>query len=168
MNLPLLGLLDGISPIWWLAAGLILIGLRLVVSAAVLIWPAVAALFVSIAIWLNPPLSGLGQIGLFALFTLVLLIAARAVQARSAGAPFLGGRTKREADELVGREAVVENFHWHEGQVSIDGDLWPARLDGRKSPEVGEEVRVIATDGLVVWVRRKPRPTSGSDEAEVE
>ncbi len=157
MNLPLPGLLEGISPLWWLAAALLLLGIEALTVTTYLLWPALAATALAAILWLNPALSGIGQIGAFAILTIVFILIGRPVASR-----FRGGdgarKLNRRADNLVGREAVVETFHWHEGQVNIDGVVWPARLEGRKSPEIGERVRVIAADGIVVWVKRLPRP----------
>ncbi|MCB1374159.1 MAG: NfeD family protein, partial [Rhodobacteraceae bacterium] len=55
----------------------------------------------------------------------------------------------------VGREAEVVAFSWHEGQVTVDGVPWPARLDGGDVKlDPGDRVRIIAADGIVVWVRK--------------
>ena len=156
MNLPLIGLLDGISPLWWLAVALLLVGIEAVTVTTHLIWPALAASVVAIVLWLNPGLSGIGQIGIFAFLTIAFVLVGRILIDRFGITPEGRKALNRRTENLIGRDAIVENFHWHEGQVNIDGVIWPARLDGRKSPEVGELVRVIATDGIVVWVRRLP------------
>jgi inner membrane protein len=166
MTLPLIGLLNGISPLWWLAAGLVLLGLEAVTVTTHLIWPALAALGVAILLWLFPGISGIAQLGLFAALTIALIPVGRTLLERL-GSGDGSKRLNRRADQLVGREAVVETFHWHEGQVNIDGVIWPARLDGRKTPEVGEHVRVIAADGIVVWVRRLPGAQKVGDRQEL-
>lgn len=156
MNLPLLGLLDGVSPLWWVAAAILLFGIEALTVTTHLLWPAFAALMLALVLWLDAGLSGIAQIGLFALLTILFLFLGRAFMSRFAKDE-TGRRLNRRTDDLIGREAVVETFHWHEGQVNIDGVIWPARLEGRKSPEVGERVRVIAADGIVVWVKRLPQ-----------
>lgn len=159
MNLPLLGLLTGISPLWWLAAAILLAGLEALTVTTHLIWPALAAALTALLLWLMPGLSGVAQIGFFAVFTILFIFAGRAVLNRRAAGGDPAGRLNRRSSQLIGREAIVETFHWHEGQVNIDGVIWPARLDeGRKAPAPGERVRVIAADGIVVWVRRIPGP----------
>ncbi|WP_424931427.1 NfeD family protein [Amaricoccus macauensis] len=155
MNLPLLGLLTGISPLWWVAIALFLLGLEAVIVSTHLLWPALAAFGVALALWAVPEMSGIGQIGLFAALTIAFVVIGRTIPGRF-GRGEDGKPLNRRTEGLIGREAVVETFHWHEGQVNIDGVVWPARLDGRKSPEIGERVKVIAADGIVVWVRRLP------------
>lgn len=77
-----------------------------------------------------------------------LILVARSLPQRRGAGP------DRRADRLAGREAVVIGFDFHEGQVSIDGVAWSARLDGNVlTPAPGDRVRVTAADGRVVWVR---------------
>lgn len=165
MTLPLLGLLDGISPLWWVAAAVLLFAIEALTVTTHLLWPALAALSLALVLWLDPGLSGVAQIGFFALLTILFIFLGRAFMSRFARDE-TGRRLNRRTEDLIGREAVVESFHWHEGQVNIDGVIWPARLDGRKSPEVGERVRVIAADGIVVWVKRLPQqpPMEAEDQ----
>jgi inner membrane protein len=164
VNLPLLGLLHGISPLWWIAAALLLAAFRALGAAAIPVWPALAALLVALGLWLDPAMSGIAQVGLFALAAIIFLVLGRLVPGRFGKEE--ASRRRRRTQELIGRDAIVESFHWHEGQVTIDGATWPARLDGRKSPEVGERVRVIAADGIVVWVKRLPQPPLDPPDAD--
>jgi membrane protein implicated in regulation of membrane protease activity len=47
----------------------------------------------------------------------------------------------------------VVSFEYGEGQVTVDGTPWPARLaEGASTPPPGARVRVTAADGIVVWV----------------
>jgi membrane protein implicated in regulation of membrane protease activity len=49
---------------------------------------------------------------------------------------------------------VVLSFEHGEGKVDVDGIPWPARIEGpAPTPVPGERVRVVAADGIVVWVR---------------
>lgn len=150
----LLGLLGGISPWWWIAFAIALGALEMVTVTTYLIWPALAAFLTGLFMWLIPDLSGGGQVTFFAIWTMVFLVVGRTLVQRSDAARRSGGTLNRRADQLVGREAVVESFEFHEGKVVIDGVPWPARLEGSRTPEIGERVRVIAADGIVVWVKR--------------
>jgi membrane protein implicated in regulation of membrane protease activity len=150
----MLGWLAGISPWWWIALAILLAAAEMLTVTTVLMGAAGAALATGLALWLAPGLGGAEQVALFAALTIVLTFAGRALVARY-GQP--GGpptALNRRADRLVGREAVVVSFRFGEGQVTIDGVPWPARLDeGAASPEPGSRVRVVATDGIVVRVR---------------
>ena len=40
-----------------------------------------------------------------------------------------------------------------EGKVEVDGVPWPARLEAMSPvPAPGDRVRILAADGIVVWV----------------
>lgn len=153
-GMPLLGLLTGISPWWWIAFAIALMGLEMVTVTTYLVWPALAAFLTGLFMWLIPDLSGGGQITFFALWTIVFLTLGRTLVQRNDRRGDAAGRLNRRADQLVGRDAIVESFDFHEGKVVIDGVPWPARLEGSRTPEIGERVRVIAADGIVVWVKR--------------
>jgi membrane-bound serine protease (ClpP class) len=52
------------------------------------------------------------------------------------------------AEALIGRSAVVET----RTQVRVAGELWRARSDDELQP--GEEVKVLAVDGMTLSVER--------------
>jgi membrane-bound serine protease (ClpP class) len=54
------------------------------------------------------------------------------------------------AETLIGREAVVSTDCRPSGQVRLDGEIWEARCDSGAA--VGDKVRVIGRDGLVLVV----------------
>ena len=155
-GLPFLGLLEGISPWWWVALAIALGAFEMVTVTTYLIWSALAAFLTALFLWLVPGLSGGGQLTFFALWTIIFLAIGRTLVLRSDARGDGAGKLNRRGEQLVGREALVESFDFHEGRVVIDGVPWPARLEGSKTPEIGERVRVIAADGIVVWVKRIP------------
>jgi hypothetical protein len=155
-----MSLLTDISPGWWLALAILLAGAEALTVTTHLIWPALAAACVALALWLVPGLPGAAQLGLFALLTIVLLFALRGPLARISGASGARGLNRR-AEALVGREALVESFDGHEGRVKIDGVLWPARLSDGPAPRPGDRVRVSAADGIVVRVAALSEPEAG-------
>ncbi len=146
-------LLQGISPWWWVALAILLAAAEMVTVTTVLISAATAALVTALWLWLVPHLSGAGQIAVFGLFAIAFTFAGRAVVGRFG----VGGepdKLNRRAAALIGREATVIDFLYQEGQVTIDGMPWPARLrdESGPAPEPGNRVRVVGTDGIVVWV----------------
>ena len=54
------------------------------------------------------------------------------------------------AETLIGKEAVVTVDCRPNGQVRLDGEIWEARCDAGAA--VGDKVRVIGRDGLVLVV----------------
>ncbi|HET9067400.1 MAG TPA: NfeD family protein [Amaricoccus sp.] len=147
-------LLDGISPWWWVALAILLAAAEMVTITTVLVWAAAAALITAILLWIAPGLGGYEQVGIFAALSIVFFFVGRALVARF-GQPGGDGAAglNRRAAQLVGREAMVTSFEHGEGQVSVDGVLWPARLDaGAPTPAPGDRVKIVATDGIVVQV----------------
>ena len=146
-------LLDAISPWWWVALAILLAAAEMVTITTVLVWAAVAALITAILLWLVFGLGPFEQIGIFAALSIVFFFVGRALVGRygqpGGGDPVLN----RRAAQLVGRDAVVVAFDHGEGQVTVDGVPWPARLEGPTAPAPGDRVVIVAADGIVVRVR---------------
>lgn len=152
MNLPV-AFLEGISPWWWVAAAILLAAIEMLTVSTVMIWSAAAAMVVAILLWVAPGLPGAVQVAVFGALSIAFTFAGRAAVARYGDGDRQASTLNRRADRLVGREGVVIAFAGGEGRVTIDGEPWPARLDGAEpAPVPGDRVRVVAADGMVVWV----------------
>jgi hypothetical protein len=152
MDFTLFGFLDGISPLWWLALGILLAGLEMVTVSFFLIWPGLAAATIAVLLWLLPGLGGNAQVGLFAVLAVGYTFAGRGLF-RVRGQPESEAPgLNRRAVQFVGRQAVViETRAGGEARVEIDGIPWSARFDGEAAP-AGSRVRVTGSDGLVLIV----------------
>lgn len=151
--MPFLELMQGLSPWWWVALAILLATVEMVTVTTLLIWSSLAALLTALALWAAPAMGGAEQIALFAGLSIAFTFAGRWLVDRY-GRPSVGGKLNRRAEQLVGREGTVLAFDHHEGKVELDGVPWPARLDGTaNTPSVGGRVKVIAADGIVIWVR---------------
>ena len=149
----MLGALQGISPWWWVAAAILLAAVEMVTVTTVVVWAALAALVTALALWAAPGMGGAEQVALFATCAIAFTLAGRALVGRF-GRQEEVGQLNRRAAQIVGREAVVDRFDHDEGQVTVDGVPWPARLeDGAVTPGVGSRVRIVSADGIVVRVR---------------
>ncbi len=154
-----MGVIQGISPWWWVALAILLAAAEMVTVTTFLISAAAAALVTALWLWLVPHLSAAGQIAVFGVFAIAFTFAGRAVVGRFG----VGGgpdKLNRRAAQLIGREAVVIDFAYREGQVTVDGMPWPARLrdEGDPPPAPGQRVRVVGADGIVVWVEALAEP----------
>jgi membrane protein implicated in regulation of membrane protease activity len=146
-------LLEDISPWWWVALAILLAAAEMVTVTTVLVWSAGAALVTALALWAAPGLGGAQQIALFGALSIAFTFAGRWLVDRF-GRRGDGVKLNRRAEQLVGRDGVVLVFEHGEGKVDVDGVPWPARLEGpARTPAPGERVRVVAADGIVVWVR---------------
>jgi len=61
------------SPWLWLALGIMLVALEILVPSFVVIWPGLAAMLMALLVWLAPGLSGQALVALFAALSIVLL-----------------------------------------------------------------------------------------------
>jgi inner membrane protein len=152
------GLLEGISPWWWVALAILLAAIEMLTPTTLMIWSALAALVTAAALWLAPELGWAVQIAIFALLSIAFTFAGRALFRSYGDGKDSAAGLNRRAAQLIGREAVVLAFAAREGEVTVDGVQWPARLDGEAAtPAPGDRVRVVAADGIVVRVQ----PLSG-------
>lgn len=146
--------LTGISPWWWIAFAILLAAAEMVTATTVLISSSVAALATALLLWIAPGLTGAGQVAVFGALSIAFTFAGRALVARYGDGAGRPGTLNRRAAQLIGREAIVTEFTAESGQVTIDGMPWPARLsEGTPTPAPGARVRVVAADGIVVWIR---------------
>jgi hypothetical protein len=137
-------LVDGIGPAWlWVLAGLVLMGLELVVSGIFLLWIGLAALVTGLAVALAPmpwPLQLLLASGLAVAFVLVA--------SRRAKGP--ASTLNRGAQALIGRECPLDApITGGEGRVRFDDTIW--RVAGSDAP-AGTRVRVVGVEGTVLRV----------------
>ena len=68
-----------------------------------------------------------------------------------------GQRRKLSAgiEEMIGKEAVVRTILSPKGTVLAEGELWTAIAED-STIEPGEEVIITRTEGLKLWVTKKP------------
>lgn len=144
--------LNGISPWWWVAAALALGTIEILTFSFFLIWPALAAFFVAIFLWIFPESSGATQILIFAVLSAVLtLIGRQWVMSRKPTSenPGLNNR----ASALIGRNAVlIEDLSGTAlGNVEVDGIRWRARLESDgETAATGTSLRITSTEGMVL------------------
>ena len=138
----------------WMALGLVLLGLEIVVPGIFLLWIGIAAIIVGTltlmiggaALW-----SWQLQIVLFLILSLVSAYIGKRVMAKSEGVsdePFLNQR----AEQLVGRTATLaEPIAEGRGRIKLGDTQW--RVSGPDLP-VGTKVKVVSTDGSELSVEK--------------
>lgn len=140
------------QPFWiWLAIGVLLLAVEAALSTEWLLWPAVAAGVVAVATALGLDLGFAGEVGLFAILTVVATLFSRRLIQRvnPDDKPDVNDRDAR----LIGQKArVVEPFVDGRGRVFISGAEWAAEIEG-DGPPVGDSVIVEASLGSGLKVR---------------
>ena len=144
-----MGIIDAVRMTPWLVwviAGLVMLGLEVVVPGAFLMWIGLAAL-------------GTGLIALVADFGFAWEVATFA--ALAAIFVYVGLHLRRpprrlntQSAGLAGREATSISFTGRTGRVRVGDSDWSARLPADAAiPEPGARLRVEGVDGTVLIVR---------------
>ena len=132
----------------WLIAGLLLIGVEVLVPGVFMLWLGLAALLVGLLAFVVD-LHWQTQILLFAVFAAAAVPVWRRLARRSKAEisnPFLNRRT----DALVGRVFTLEKpIQDGSGTVRIDDTIW--RVTGPDTP-AGSRIRVVKADGAMLTV----------------
>ena len=156
-------MLDGIESYWlWLAAGLALAGLEMVVPGVYLIWMGLAALATGILVFASEP-PFLIQIISFVFLTLIFAFSARRwLQDKPIEStdPLMNNRAGR----LMGQTAVVTAaITSGEGRVRVGDGEWMA--SGPDAP-VGTRVRIAGHIGGILSVEPfELPPPAGSEQS---
>jgi membrane protein implicated in regulation of membrane protease activity len=137
----------------WMIGGVLLLAAEMLVPGVFLVWIGIAAVVTGLfALLLDIGLAG--QLGLFALYSVLAVLVGRrfyAVGGTDSVDPLLNDRAAR----LVGRRVlVVEAVDEDSGRVRVGDSEWSAR-GGPGAP--GERVRITGVDGncLIVEAERR-------------
>ncbi|MGE0224366.1 MAG: NfeD family protein [Acetobacteraceae bacterium] len=140
----------GLTPgIVWIFAGLVMLGLEVVLPGAFLMWIGIAAVGTGIGILLT-------DIGFAAAVVTFAVLAALSV--------WVGLHLRRpprrlntQSAGLAGREAISIGFTGRTGRVRVGDSDWSARVPPDVPiPEPGTRLRVEGVDGTVLIVRPDP------------
>jgi len=136
----------------WIVAGLILLGLELVVPGGFLLWMGISGIATGLLSMVQPmpwPLQWLifGALSLATIFAWVRWN-------RNAPTPTDRPYLNRRADHLIGQEAVLEQaIAQGYGRVVLGDTVW--RVSGPELP-VGQKVRIVGSEGAVLKVEEIP------------
>jgi membrane protein implicated in regulation of membrane protease activity len=132
----------------WLVAGLILLGLELVLPGGFLLWMGISGIITGLVTMVQPMPWSLQWLIFGALSLLTIAIWVRWNRSRPAASdrPFLN----RRADYFIGHETVLEQaIEQGYGRVVLGDTVW--RVSGPDLP-VGQAVRIVGSDGAVLNV----------------
>ena len=143
--------------IFWTILGAILIVAEIFTTGFVLLWFGIGALAAALA-----NLAGVTSIPLqfliFALVSIGLTAASRAIFVNYFSREKSGGDLKTGADALPGKVGTVVTSSQgalHEGAVKLFGSTWTTYpADGEDPLEAGERVQVERVQGASIYVRR--------------
>jgi membrane protein implicated in regulation of membrane protease activity len=143
-----IGFLTENGPWSWIIAGLILLGLELVVPGGFLVWLGIGGILTGL-LTLFQPLPWAVQWLIFGIFSLVSIVLWVRVSRRRRAAkaePELNRRT----DHFIGHEAELETpISDGFGRLSLGDTIW--RITGPDLP-AGQRIRIVGADGAVLRV----------------
>lgn len=159
----LIAQLWGLTPWHWAALGVALTAIEVMVPSTFLIWPAMSAFAVAVALWIDPNIEWRAQVLGFAILAVISsgIWAAYYVKRQKSGDhPTLN----RRLDRYTGRRLVLEHGLAATGGPIVLGDSeWPARPAGDGAIAPGTTVEVTGNDGGLLIVA--PLAESGTPAA---
>ncbi len=136
---------------WWILAAALMI-LEVFTPGAFFLWMGVAAGVVGLLLLVAPATSWQIQLLLFAVLSIVSIVAWRAYLKRhptESDRPALN----RRGEQYIGRSfTLVEPIVNGHGRVKVDDTVW--RIEGEDCP-AGATVKVVATEGAFLKVERQ-------------
>ncbi|MEH6401885.1 MAG: NfeD family protein [Sneathiella sp.] len=136
---------------WW-SFGVVLVILEIFAPTFVLLWLGAAAIVVGFAVLLFPSMTWEYQWALFAIFSILSIIAARFFLKSRPGVEDNFKLNKRGA-QYVGRSFVLsEAIENNRGKIHVDDTQWSV---SGSDMEQGSQVTVTGTDGTLLVVEAK-------------
>ncbi|NMA98685.1 MAG: NfeD family protein [Phyllobacteriaceae bacterium] len=136
------------GPWSWIIAGLVILGLELVVSGFFLVWLGIAAVLTGL-ITLAQPLPWPWQWLIFGVLSLASILVWTSISRRrraNSTEPELNRRT----DRYIGHEAVLDRpIVDGYGRLALGDTIW--RITGPDLP-IGQRIRIVGADGAVLRV----------------
>lgn len=136
------------GPWSWIIAGLVILGLELMVSGFFLVWLGIAAVLTGL-ITLAQPLPWAWQWLIFGALSLASILVWTTVSRRrraNSTEPELNRRT----DRYIGHEAVLDRpIVDGYGRLALGDTIW--RISGPDLP-IGQRIRIVGADGAVLRV----------------
>jgi inner membrane protein len=136
------------GPWAWIIAGLVMLGLELLLPGGYLLWMGISGVITGIVVLLwaiGWPLQWL-IFGVLSLVSIALWVRWTRNRPSPTDRPYLN----RRAEQLVGQEAVLEQpIQQGFGRVVLGDTVW--RVSGGDLP-LGQRVRIVGSDGAVLKV----------------
>lgn len=137
----------------WLICGVIGLGLELILPGLIVLFFGCGALITGIATWIFPSLQIEGQLVVFLVSSIVLLLMFRKMLKRR----FFDKKTETSdelADEYIGKLAVaLHDFENGRGEVEFKGSKW----DAISSDDIhkGEDVIIVNRESIKLIVEKQ-------------
>jgi len=142
--------------IWqiWLVVALVFVIIEIFTSGFAVACFSVGCVFSSILAALN--LSMTWQCLGFAVGTFLAFVLIRPFVLKYLDRKTNGNEVKTNMDNIIGKTGVVTERIEEDGygRVKIDGDDWKAKTEDGTSAEVGEKLKVVSYESIILTVKR--------------
>ncbi|MCU7812911.1 MAG: NfeD family protein [Candidatus Thiodiazotropha sp. (ex Notomyrtea botanica)] len=135
----------------WLILAVLLMILEVFSPGAFLLWLGLAAGVVGLLLLIMPDLSWQVQILLFALLSVMIIVAVRAFLQRrpiETDQPHLNRRGEQYLDRVFTLQEAIVNG---EGKIRVDDSTW--KINGEDCP-AGTRIKITGVQGVVLLVNR--------------
>lgn len=133
---------------WWIFAVALII-LEILAPSFFALWLAIAAFVTGLALFLMPELQWQTQIFMFAVLSVISIIAWRRYYAKNpieTDQPMLNRRGEQYIGRVITLKMPIEDG---QGKVQVDDSTW--KVEGKDCP-VGTKVKIVSVDNVVFQV----------------
>lgn len=136
---------------WWIA-GVLLLGIEIMLPAQVFLWLGISAGVTGGIVLIGPGIGWQWQLVLFGVFSVGSIVGWRLYQKKfppESDEPMLN----RRGTQYVGRTfELTEEMALGRGKISVDDTSWRAVCDNETDLPAGSRVKVIDIDGTILKV----------------
>jgi inner membrane protein len=144
---------------WW-ALAVILAAFEIVVPTTYLLWPAISAALVGLAVALFGQFDWRLQVLSFAVLAVVTTVIWVRWWRNRPETKTVSSLNSRSARYIGRRLHLTKDVPDGRGQIQLDDTWWPARTESGESLKTGDQVEVVASDGSVLVIKPVARPAA--------
>ena len=137
---------------WW-AFAVALAALEIMAPTTYLLWPAISAALVGLAVAVIGPFDWRLQVLVFAVLSLAVTIIGSRWWRRQPAAHKISGLNARGEGYVGRRLHLTKDAVDGRCQIHLDDTWWSARTERGENPRAGDMVEVVASDGAVLVIR---------------
>ena len=147
----LMQFLQDMNGVRWLVLGVILMLVEVVTGTTYILWPAIAALFLGVMVFILPVLGWQMQLLLFfILSTALMFIGHKYIRPKMKGGE--PSDLNDRARSMVGmRVKAIADFDTGRGRVQVGDTQWRASMNSGDA-KAGDELRVVSVKGTTLTV----------------
>ena len=146
----LMQFLQDMNGVRWLVLGVILMLVEVVTGTTYILWPAIAALFLGVVVFIIPLGWEMQLLLFFILSTALMVVGHKYIRPQMKGGE--PSDLNDRARSMVGmRVKAIADFDTGRGRVQVGDTQWRASMDNGDA-KAGDELRVVSVKGTTLTV----------------